>query len=164
MHCVDKLIWGIWSELGLVNALESIIGIFLHSCKTPEKVMKTLACMGISISVNAIHQIIASLSAKSAEVLCKTVTATLGQTLLAFYAYINFDVDLKLLIHTTKKSEDTSVVNEALTSAIVFSFQHGVTWEDMRCSGELWSQSRLNPKVNISDLRGQDLERSYFAS
>ena len=127
-----------------VNALESIIGIFLHSCKTPKKVIETLARMGISISVNAIHQAITSLSMKSAKVL-----HDLGQTLLAFYAYNNFDVDLKLSIHTAEKSEDTL---KHLTSAIVFPFQHGVTWEDMRCSEELWSQSQLNPRVNISDL------------
>lgn len=127
-----------------VNALESIIGIFLHSCKTPKTVIETLMRMGISISINAIHQAITSLSAKSAKVL-----RDLGQTLLTFYAYDNFDVDLKLSIHTTEKSEDTL---KHLTSAIVFPFQHGVTWEDMRCSEELWSQSRLNTRVNISDL------------
>jgi hypothetical protein len=127
-----------------VNALESIIGIFLHSCKTPEKVIETLVRMGISISVNVIHQAIMSLSTKSAKVL-----RNLGQSLLAFYAYNNFDVDLKLSIHTTEKSEDTL---KHLTSAIVFPFQHGVTWEDMRCSEELWNQSWLNPRVNISDL------------
>ena len=97
-----------------------------------------------NITVNAIHQAITSLSTKSAKVL-----HDLGQTLLAFYAYDNFDVDLKLLIHTAEKSEDTL---KHLTSAIVFPFQHGVKQEDMRCSEELWSQSQLNPRVNISDL------------
>ncbi|KAF8969024.1 hypothetical protein BDZ97DRAFT_1654271 [Flammula alnicola] len=36
------------------NALESIIGIFLHSCRTPEKVIDLLAHMGISISVSSL--------------------------------------------------------------------------------------------------------------
>jgi hypothetical protein len=49
------------------NALESIIGIFLHSCGTLEKVIETLAHLGISISLNAIHNTITSLSIKSAN-------------------------------------------------------------------------------------------------
>ena len=33
------------------NALESVFGIFLHSCNTPQKVIDMLAHMGITISV-----------------------------------------------------------------------------------------------------------------
>ena len=51
------------------NALESIIGIFLHSTNTPEKVIQALVHMGISISVNAIHTAINSLSQETQDTL-----------------------------------------------------------------------------------------------
>jgi uncharacterized protein DUF6589 len=126
------------------NALESIIGIFLHSCGTPEKVIETLAHLRISISLNAIHNAITSLSVESANAIRK-----LGQSLLAVYAYDNFDVDLKSAIPTTEKFLDTL---KHLTSALLFPLQHGVTKKDMECSDELWQKSRLNPLVNPSDL------------
>ncbi|KAJ7683798.1 hypothetical protein B0H17DRAFT_985696, partial [Mycena rosella] len=47
------------------NALESVVGIFLHSTNTPEKVIQALAHMGISISQTAIHRAIHSLSAET---------------------------------------------------------------------------------------------------
>jgi hypothetical protein len=126
------------------NALESIIGIFLHSCKTPEKVIEALAHLGISISLNAVHTAIASLSAESDAHLRK-----LGQTFLVAYAYDNFDVDLKTSTPMAQKSTTTL---KHLTSALVFPLQHGVTQEDMKCSEELWKKSHLNPEANPSDL------------
>ncbi|KAF8868756.1 hypothetical protein BD779DRAFT_1459301 [Infundibulicybe gibba] len=121
------------------NTLESIIGIFLHSCKTPEKVIEALAHMGISISTSSIHRAITALSAESAKGL-----RDLGQTLLASYAYDNFDVDLKMAVPTVERSTDTL---KHLTSALLFPLQHGVMQEDMRCSEQLWRNSRLNPEA-----------------
>ena len=126
------------------NALESIIGIFLHSWKTPEKVIEALAHLGISISINAIHSVTISLSAESASKLCEV-----GQTFLATYSYDNFDVDLKTSVPTVKKSGPTL---QHLTSTLVFPLEHGVTQEDMHCSDELWKKSHLNPKANPSDI------------
>jgi len=63
-----------------VNALESIIEIFLHSCRTPEKVIETLAHMGIYISTDAIYSAITSLSAESTKKIQE-----MGQTLLIAY-------------------------------------------------------------------------------
>jgi hypothetical protein len=126
------------------NALESIIGIFLHSCKAPQKVIDTLARMGISISMSAIHQAVTSLSAESAEALHR-----LGQTLLVVYAYDNFDVNLKASIPTAERTADTL---KHSTSAVMLPLQHGVTHEDMRCSEELWKKSHLNPNANPSHI------------
>ncbi|KAF8229463.1 hypothetical protein L208DRAFT_1286635, partial [Tricholoma matsutake] len=50
-----------------VNTLQSIISVFLQSSKTPERVVNTLAWIGISISAGSINQTINSLSAKSAN-------------------------------------------------------------------------------------------------
>ncbi|KAF8981381.1 hypothetical protein BDQ17DRAFT_1263022 [Cyathus striatus] len=126
------------------NALKTIIGIFLHACKTPEKVTEALACLGISISLNTIHAAVASLSMESADTLRK-----MGQTHLVAYAYDNFDVDLKTSIPTVEKSTTTL---KHLTSALVFPLQHGVTKEDMKCSEELWKKCHLNPHANPADI------------
>jgi len=126
------------------NALESIIGIFLHSCGTPEKVIKTLTHMGVSILVNAVHQVIMSLSAESANTLRE-----LGQTFLIAYAYDNFDVNLKTSVLTVEKS---NVTLKHLTSALVFPLQHGIVADDLKCSEELWKKSHLNPSQKLSNL------------
>ncbi|KAG2743435.1 hypothetical protein P692DRAFT_20691908, partial [Suillus brevipes Sb2] len=124
------------------NALQSIFGIFLQSMHTPQRVIETLSRMGVSVSVHAINAAITSLSAESHHAI-----RALGQTLLAAYAYDNFDVDLKKTVHTVGESEDTLI---HLTSGLLFPLQHGVTREDLRCSSTLWANSPLNLHVNAS--------------
>jgi hypothetical protein len=126
------------------NALESIIGIFLHSCRTPEKVIETLARMGVSISLDAIHKSINSLSAESHRTLQE-----LGLTFLASYAYDNFDVDLKSSMPMAEKSTESL---KHLTLGLLFPLQHGVTHEDLRCLEELWRKSQLNPLAKLADV------------
>ena len=70
------------------NALELVIGIFLHSCNTPQKVIQALAHMGLSVSIDLIHSAVAPLSQKPFWTLCN-----MGQTLLVGYTYDNFDID-----------------------------------------------------------------------
>ncbi|KAI6037302.1 hypothetical protein BKA83DRAFT_4042727, partial [Pisolithus microcarpus] len=65
----------------------------------------------------------------------------LGQSLLASYAYNNFDVDLKTLALTVEKSNDSL---KHLTSGLLFPLVHGVTLNDLKCSEELWRKSALN--------------------
>ncbi|KAH7917213.1 hypothetical protein BV22DRAFT_979647, partial [Leucogyrophana mollusca] len=127
------------------NSLSSMIGIFLQSTHTPEKVIETFARMGLSISVDAIHDAVRSLSAQSHRAL-----QSLGKTLLAAYAYDNFDINLKGTVPTVDKSSDSL---KHLTSGLLFPLQHGVTREDLRCSYELWRKSRLNPQAEISTGR-----------
>ncbi|KAG1821495.1 hypothetical protein EV424DRAFT_1472322 [Suillus variegatus] len=124
------------------NSLSSILGIFLHSTHAPEKVIETMAKMGLSISVDAIHDTVRSLSAESSHAL-----QYLGQTLLAAYAYDNFDINLKSTVPTAEKSTDTL---KHLTSGLLFPLQHGVTRDDLKCSYELWRKSRLNPLSDCS--------------
>ncbi|KAG2152930.1 hypothetical protein DEU56DRAFT_727371 [Suillus clintonianus] len=47
------------------NALQSIVGIFLQSVHTPQKVIDTLSKMGVSVSVDAINAAVLSLLAKA---------------------------------------------------------------------------------------------------
>ncbi|KAG1867738.1 hypothetical protein F4604DRAFT_1881623 [Suillus subluteus] len=119
------------------NSLSSILGIFLHSTHAPEKVIEMMVKMGLSISVDAIHDTVRSLSAESSHAL-----QYLGQTLLAAYAYNNFDINLKSTVPTAEKSTNTL---KHLTSGLLFPLQHGVTHDDLKCSYELWRKSRINP-------------------
>ncbi|KAF8152227.1 hypothetical protein B0H34DRAFT_821021 [Crassisporium funariophilum] len=136
------------------NSLESIIGIFLHSCHTPQRVIDTLAHMGVSISVNTIHNAITSLSRESADTIRE-----MGQTLLIAYAYDNFDVDLKSAVPTVEKSA-TSL--QHLTSALIFPLQHGVKSEDLKCSQELWKKSQLNPNALPADVASERTWKNFL--
>ncbi|KAI0038958.1 hypothetical protein FA95DRAFT_1504832, partial [Auriscalpium vulgare] len=118
------------------NALQSVIGIFLHSCNAPEKVIKTLSHLGLSISLTSIHDAIHSLSAKATLDI-----RALGRSLLAAYAYDNFDIDFKTTLPTADQPLDTLV---HLTSGLLFLLDHGVTLEDLRCSEALWKSARVN--------------------
>ena len=126
------------------NALESVFGIFLHSCNTPQKVIDALAHMGVSISVDTIHSAIHSLSRETYETLRR-----MGQTLLVAYAYDNFDIDFKTHVPMVEATHDTLT---HLTLGTLIKLEHGVTLEDLRCSEELWKKSHLNPKADPNDV------------
>jgi hypothetical protein len=121
------------------NTLQSLVGIFLQSTHTPQKVIETLERMGVCVSVNAIHAATRSLSAQT-----RHQFRSLGQSLLAAYAYDNFDVDLKSYEHTVENSTETL---KHLTSGLLFSLQHCNSKDDLRCSEELWRKSSLNLRV-----------------
>ena len=55
----------------------------------------------------------------------------MGQTLLAGYAYDNFDVDFKTVAPTIEKAGDTLT---HLTSGTLIMLEHGVTLEDLSLS------------------------------
>ncbi|KAG2041279.1 hypothetical protein BDR03DRAFT_979686 [Suillus americanus] len=126
------------------NALQSILGIFLQSTHTPQKVIDTLSRIGISISTDSINAAIRSLSAESQNTL-----QSIGKSLLASYAYDNFDVDLKSQVPQAEKSHESL---KHLTSGLLFPLEHGVTTDDLKCSEELWRQSALNPRAQLSTL------------
>ncbi|KAF9230944.1 hypothetical protein BU15DRAFT_83000 [Melanogaster broomeanus] len=121
------------------NALQSILGFFLQSAHVPQKVINTLAHLGISISTDAINLAVRSLSAESQNLL-----RDLGRSVLASYAYNNFDVDLKSQVPTAEKLNDSL---KHLTSGLLFPLVHGTTTNDLKCSEELWKKSVLNPYV-----------------
>ncbi|KAI6022226.1 hypothetical protein PISMIDRAFT_79654, partial [Pisolithus microcarpus 441] len=116
--------------------LQSLLGLFLQSAHTPYKVIDTLAHLGISISADTINMAVQSLSKES-----HTSLQRLGRSLLASYAYDNFDVDLKTSAPTVERSNDSL---KHLTSALLFPLVHGVTLSDLKCSEELWKKSALN--------------------
>ncbi|KAF8340081.1 hypothetical protein F5887DRAFT_1077197 [Amanita rubescens] len=112
------------------NTLASILGIFLHSCCTPQKVINALARMGLSISRTTIHSAINLLSSNMYHSLRE-----LGETRCLALAYDNFDVDLKISVPVVEKAGDTL---KHLTSGLVFLLQHGTKPEDLRYSEYLW--------------------------
>ncbi|KAG6908018.1 hypothetical protein DXG01_006485 [Tephrocybe rancida] len=118
------------------NALQSLLGIFLHACNVPQTVVELMAHLGVSISTTAINLAVASLSKESTHELKK-----LGRTLLTSYAYDNVDMDLKHTVPTLEKPGATLI---HLTSATLIPLEHGITKEDLNCSKELWEKSKLN--------------------
>ncbi|KAI0685127.1 hypothetical protein BC835DRAFT_1236158, partial [Cytidiella melzeri] len=68
---------------------QATMGILLRSCRAPEKLVKVLTWMGVSVSLTSIHRAIHSLSRES----CLDMQH-LGQSLLVSYTYNNFDVKL----------------------------------------------------------------------
>ncbi|KAI0756194.1 hypothetical protein C8Q80DRAFT_1277628 [Daedaleopsis nitida] len=125
------------------NALQSIMAVFLHSCNTPEKVVKVLSRIGISISLTSIFRAIDSLSMLAADDL-----RALGQTLLTSYAFDNLDARLRTAIPTVDKERDGLI---HLTTSALFRLDHGVQLEDLRCARLLWERSTLN--LQASDPR-----------
>lgn len=95
-----------------------------------------LAQMGVSAGPVTIQRAVDSLSKQSTQRI-----RDLGQTLLAAYAYDNFDVEIKTGQPTVEKPMDTLY---HLTSGTLLPLHHGVTRNDLRCSKFLWEQSRLN--------------------
>ncbi|KAI6163520.1 hypothetical protein EDD17DRAFT_1776034 [Pisolithus thermaeus] len=115
------------------NVLQSLLGLFLQSTHTPYKVINTLAHLGISISTNTINVAVEALSMESQNSL-----QCLRQSLLASYAYDNFNVELKSYIPTVEKSNDSL---KHLTSGLLFPLVHGIMLDDLKCSWELWEKS-----------------------
>lgn len=124
------------------NRLPGMLGLLLHSTHIPENVIETMARMGLSISVDGIHDTIHSLSAQLFQALQR-----LSQTLLPAYAYNNFNVSLKTTVPTAEKSIN---MLKHLTSSLLFPLQHRVTHDNLKCLYELWWKSWLNPHINAN--------------
>ncbi|KAF8995090.1 hypothetical protein BDQ17DRAFT_1251070, partial [Cyathus striatus] len=126
------------------NLLQMIVGLFLHSCNVPETAHEFLACIGLSVSVTTINNIISNLS-DNAEEKIKSV----GSTTLTSYAYDSLDINLKHSVPTVENPEDTLI---HLTTGTMLPLQHGVTLNDLNCSDYLWSISPHNRSLRSQDL------------
>ncbi|KAI1787584.1 hypothetical protein LXA43DRAFT_855708, partial [Ganoderma leucocontextum] len=130
------------------NTLQSTFGVFLHSCNAPEKLIKILAHMGLSISLTSVHRALASLAAHSENALID-----LGQTLLTSYGYDNFDAENVALVPTVEGSKERLM---HLTSGALFRLDPSISLDDLRCSHLVWDRSEENPLA--SDPRPFDAE------
>ncbi|KAI0725761.1 hypothetical protein C8Q72DRAFT_931443 [Fomitopsis betulina] len=124
------------------NVLAAVNGIFFHSCNTPDKVIKALAHMGISISPSSINNAINSLSNES-----QYNIRELGQSLEAMYAYDNLEISFNTMTPMIEQSGDRLI---HLTTGLIMKMDHGVTADDLRCSKQVWQKSRMNPAVIYS--------------
>ena len=120
----------------LCNALQSIIGVFLHACNTPEGVLELLAHLGVSIAPSTIVNAVSNLSKESSTAIRK-----LGGTLLTLYAYDNLDVDFKHLVPTIENPQNTLV---HLTTGSLLPLIHDVTLDDLDCAEFLWKRYQHN--------------------
>ncbi|KAI0686457.1 hypothetical protein BC835DRAFT_1408580 [Cytidiella melzeri] len=118
------------------NWLQSACGIFLHAMHAPQKLVDSLAHMGISIAQSTIHRLL--------DLLGIHILATaqqLARTLVAAYAYDNLDIEFKPSVPTVERTGDTL---KHFTTSMIFPLQHGVTADNLCCSEYLWQRSRLN--------------------
>lgn len=130
------------------NAFQSAVGVYLHACRASEAVIEFLSRIGISISRTSIDNAVRSLWKES-----HVNIRQLAQTLLGAYAFDNFDMEVKHLVPTVEKPQDSLL---HLTSGTLLPLYHGVSTEDLRCSSELWSKSKLNPENRTSGTGGID--------
>ncbi|KAL1669501.1 hypothetical protein GGF50DRAFT_44204, partial [Schizophyllum commune] len=125
------------------NAFQSIIGIYLKSCNTPERVVDCLHRMGLSISQDSIYNAINSLSSEATENLRE-----MGQSLTVGYTYDNMDINFALATSSIDNLGDTLA---HMTAGFVFHLDHGATPEMFACSDQLYEHSPYNPRHLIQD-------------
>lgn len=119
------------------NWLQSICGIFLHAIHAPQKLVDSLAHMGVSISESTILRSLHSLGVHILD-----DAKQLAQTLLAAYAYDNLDIDFKPSVPTIEKSAESSLKH--FTTSMIFPLARHITLDKLRCSRYLWERSILN--------------------
>lgn len=111
------------------NTFQSIMGIFLHSCETPETVLEAFAHMGITISSTTINEAVLSLS-KESVVRMKDP----GRSFLCLYGYDNLDLDLKHSTPTIEKPGNTLIY---LTTGTMIQLHSSITLHNLDCCKEL---------------------------
>ncbi|KAF8170079.1 hypothetical protein BJ912DRAFT_861513 [Pholiota molesta] len=126
------------------NTLQSVMGIFLHSCNAPETITDLLARIGLSIASSTVNLAVTNLS-KEAYVGMQR----LGQGLLVSYAFDNLDIDLKHSVPTVEKPQDTLI---HITSGTMLPLYHGITQADLDCSDFLWQRFYRNPNIKPEDV------------
>ncbi|KDQ05607.1 hypothetical protein BOTBODRAFT_72403, partial [Botryobasidium botryosum FD-172 SS1] len=144
------------------NALQTIVGMFAHSCNTPERVLETIAHAGLSVSSSSVLHMVDSLSKKAAGLTQETVRSNCFSV-----GYDNLDIQFKSSQPTIEK---TPKLLHMATGAF-FPLSHGVVKEDLKCVKEMWRKSDLNqdrvpedipPYEGIPDhIRLLDLAKKY---
>ncbi|KAI0685844.1 hypothetical protein BC835DRAFT_1408708 [Cytidiella melzeri] len=118
------------------NWLQSMCGIFLHAMHAPQKLVDSLAHMGISIAQLTIYR---SLDSLGKHILADA--QKVAATLIVVYAHDNLDIEFKPSVPTIERAGETS---KHFTTSMVFPLLHGTTADDLRCSQYLWERSQLN--------------------
>ncbi|KAK7047080.1 hypothetical protein VNI00_006740 [Paramarasmius palmivorus] len=126
------------------NALQALIGLFLHTCSVSESTIEVVAHIGVSVSQTTIHNMVSNLSETHAEDLI-----SLGRRLLVAFGFDNVDFFLE---HTSPIVGDPTSSLLHLTSGTLFPLQHGITLGDLSCARELAVQSQQKASQFFSDF------------
>jgi len=135
------------------NSLQSIIGVFLHVCNTPDTVLELLAHLGVSIPPSTISNAISNLSKESSSDIQK-----LRRTLLTLYAYDNLDIDLEHLVLTIKNPLNTLI---HLTTGSMLPVIHDITLDDLDCTEFLWKRYQHNFNALPQDIPNVPFEKLF---
>jgi hypothetical protein len=134
------------------NALQSVIGVFLHTANAPETIIKVLSRLGMSISKSAIYQAVSHLEREAMR-----RAFEIGRTLLGSLAYDNFNLRLHPSVPTLEGPQQTML---NLTSATYIPLYHGVNESDLLFANELWEKSYLRiqlpggpPPISLEGIR-----------
>lgn len=129
------------------NWLQSICGIFLHAVHAPQKLVDSLAHMGVSTAQSTIHN---SLSSLGKHILDDG--QEVAQTLEAAYVYDNLEISLKPAVPTVEKAAEPTL--QHFTSSMIFPFPPEIKVKafHLQCSNFLWKQARLNARIPRSQL------------
>ena len=122
------------------NMYASIMGVFLHACNTPTRVIDALWRLNISISSRSIDLAINSLSNKAEKIL-----KTLGPPMNHAVVLDNFDLQKK---HKTPTVEQSTETMFHLTSGSLIQLQHCEP-KDLAYSSYLWERSHYNDRSTI---------------
>lgn len=118
------------------NHLQGTLSFFFHSTSVPEKVIKTLAHAGLSISIKSIDNAVKSVSKEISNQIKKS-----AQTLCSSFAYDNFNMDVKMWQPTLEKQS----LFVSATSATIIPLYGVHSTDVLRCSAELWAKDPCNP-------------------
>lgn len=118
------------------NALQTVIGFFLHATRVPERVVEMLAHSGIAIAPRSILRMNRSASLKSVLKVRQT-----AKSLTNAYALDNLDIALDTEQPTLERKSKLLHI----TSATMVPLHHDVTKDDLKVSRELWNSNPLNP-------------------
>lgn len=117
-----------------------MMGIFLHTCVAPVRVIDSLWRMNVSVSRHSINNAISSLAAEST----KHIRA-IGRTLECAYVLDNFDVQIRHKVSTVEQP-DSALYH--LISGSLIKMVH-CSREDLKWSSYLWQRCRYNDKRTI---------------
>ncbi|KAI5822356.1 hypothetical protein K523DRAFT_288205 [Schizophyllum commune Tattone D] len=126
------------------NAFQAIIGIYLKSCNTPERVVDCLSRMGLSISQDSVYNAVDSLSREATETL-----QTMGRSLIVGYNYDNLDFNFA---HATSTIENAGDTLAHFTAGFMFYLDHGASPRIFECSEHLYRYSQYNPNRIVTPV------------
>lgn len=117
------------------NALQTMVGLFLHSCNTPEKVVETLLHIGLTISPTSINNVVLSTSTQSFQKIKAQFKLPTAQ------GFDNLDVQLK----TEQPMVEGRTKLLHMATATFLPLIHALTMDDLKFTKDIWDKSEFNP-------------------